>query len=208
MKSPTSSVGRIDDDGILNGSATNERSAKTIRSTGKKLFGYSIHQGSRCRRSSRAARSSLTAAARVAGSPACARSNAASSPAAAVRRRLANTARSSAYMTAQNTVARKRMSAKFIVASGARGGVSGGLPGASAAPGRRAGAFSHGAAERERRAGAARPRNWARASHCSPTLRIARKASCGISTLPTAFIRFLPAFCFSRSFFLRVMSPP
>src|ERR1700686_4786840 len=46
MKSPTSSVGRIDELGILNGSATNERKRKTISSTGKKLFGYSIHQGS------------------------------------------------------------------------------------------------------------------------------------------------------------------
>ena len=44
--------------------------------------------------------------------------------------------------------------------------------------------------------------------HLSPTCRIARNASCGISTLPTDFIRFLPAFCFSSSFFLRVMSPP
>ena len=35
MKSPTSSVGRIDDDGILNGSARNERSRNTISSTGK-----------------------------------------------------------------------------------------------------------------------------------------------------------------------------
>src|SRR3954465_13003835 len=46
MKSPTSSVGRIDEDGILNGSAMNERSRKTISRTGKKLFGYSIHHGS------------------------------------------------------------------------------------------------------------------------------------------------------------------
>src|ERR1044072_717536 len=47
MKSPTSSVARIDDEGILNGSATNERNRKTISRTGKKLFGYSIHHGSR-----------------------------------------------------------------------------------------------------------------------------------------------------------------
>src|SRR5215211_895357 len=46
MKSPTSSVGRIDDDGILNGSTRNERRKNTIRMTGKKLFGYSIHHGS------------------------------------------------------------------------------------------------------------------------------------------------------------------
>src|SRR5271169_1728380 len=46
MKSPTSSVGRIDELGILKGSATKERSRKTISSTGKKLLGYSTHQGS------------------------------------------------------------------------------------------------------------------------------------------------------------------
>src|SRR5271169_2467160 len=46
MKSPTSSVGRIDELGILNGSATKERSRNTISRTGKKLLGYSIHQGS------------------------------------------------------------------------------------------------------------------------------------------------------------------
>ena len=36
----------------------------------------------------------------------------------------------------------------------------------------------------------------------------ARKASCGTSTLPSCFIRFLPSFCFSSSLRLRVMSPP
>src|SRR5438270_2603571 len=46
MKSPTSSVGLIDELGILNGSARNERSRNTISRTGKKLFGYSIHHGS------------------------------------------------------------------------------------------------------------------------------------------------------------------
>ena len=35
-----------------------------------------------------------------------------------------------------------------------------------------------------------------------------RNASCGISTPPTCRIRFLPSFCFSRSFRLRVTSPP
>ncbi len=42
----------------------------------------------------------------------------------------------------------------------------------------------------------------------SSRLRTARKASCGTSTAPTCFIRRLPAFCFSRSFRLREMSPP
>src|SRR5690242_14382307 len=41
-----------------------------------------------------------------------------------------------------------------------------------------------------------------------PMLRTARKASCGTSTAPTCFIRFFPAFCFSSSFRLRLMSPP
>ena len=34
------------------------------------------------------------------------------------------------------------------------------------------------------------------------------KASWGISTEPTIFMRFLPAFCFSRSLRLRLTSPP
>ncbi len=42
----------------------------------------------------------------------------------------------------------------------------------------------------------------------SPRLRMAIKASCGISTLPTRFMRFLPSFCFSSSLRLRVTSPP
>ena len=39
-------------------------------------------------------------------------------------------------------------------------------------------------------------------------LSTARNASCGTSTPPTYFIRFLPFFCFSSSFRLREMSPP
>ncbi len=42
----------------------------------------------------------------------------------------------------------------------------------------------------------------------SPTRSTARNASCGISTVPTCFIRFFPSFCFSRSFRFREMSPP
>ncbi|RII08731.1 hypothetical protein DSC45_32640 [Streptomyces sp. YIM 130001] len=38
--------------------------------------------------------------------------------------------------------------------------------------------------------------------------RTAMKASCGTSTAPTIFIRFLPSFCFSSSLRLREMSPP
>src|SRR5262249_55130736 len=36
----------------------------------------------------------------------------------------------------------------------------------------------------------------------------ARNASCGISTCPTCFMRFLPAACLAHSLRLRVMSPP
>src|SRR5690606_12623386 len=45
MKSPTSSVGIIEPEGILNGSTTKERRPNTIRITGKKLAPYSTHQG-------------------------------------------------------------------------------------------------------------------------------------------------------------------
>ena len=44
--------------------------------------------------------------------------------------------------------------------------------------------------------------------HYSSTFRIAMKASCGTSTDPMAFIRFLPSFCFSSSLRLREISPP
>ena len=47
MKSPISSVGSMEPEGILNGSTRKERSRKTIRMTGKKLTGYSIHHGTR-----------------------------------------------------------------------------------------------------------------------------------------------------------------
>ena len=38
--------------------------------------------------------------------------------------------------------------------------------------------------------------------------RAATKASCGTSTRPMVFIRFLPSFCFSSSLRFRVISPP
>ena len=50
-------------------------------------------------------------------------------------------------------------------------------------------------------------RPW-RGSGYSSTRSTARKASCGMSTVPTRFIRFLPSFCFSSSLRLRLMSPP
>jgi hypothetical protein len=51
---------------------------------------------------------------------------------------------------------------------------------------------------------------WAYSSSTLPpaTFSTARNASCGISTRPTRFMRFLPSFCFSKSFRLREMSPP
>ena len=42
----------------------------------------------------------------------------------------------------------------------------------------------------------------------SSTRSTARKASCGMSTRPTRFIRFFPSFCFSSSLRFRLMSPP
>ena len=42
----------------------------------------------------------------------------------------------------------------------------------------------------------------------SETRKTARKASWGISTFPTRFMRFFPSFCLSRSLRLRVISPP
>ena len=41
-----------------------------------------------------------------------------------------------------------------------------------------------------------------------PVDSAAMNASCGTSTRPTIFMRFLPSFCFSSSLRLRVMSPP
>ena len=42
----------------------------------------------------------------------------------------------------------------------------------------------------------------------SSSFRTAMKASEGTETVPKVRIRFLPSFCFSSSFFFRVMSPP
>ena len=42
----------------------------------------------------------------------------------------------------------------------------------------------------------------------SSSLSTAKNASVGICTLPRERIFFLPSFCFSSSFFFRVMSPP
>ncbi len=52
------------------------------------------------------------------------------------------------------------------------------------------------------------PSDWKGSPQSSEVLSTARNADCGSSTSPTIFMRFLPSFCFSRSFLLRVMSPP
>ena len=44
--------------------------------------------------------------------------------------------------------------------------------------------------------------------HSSSSFSTLMNAFCGISTEPTWRMRFLPSFCFSSSFFFRVMSPP
>ena len=44
MKSPTSSVGSMEPEGILKGSTTNERNTKTISNTGKNTRAYSTIQ--------------------------------------------------------------------------------------------------------------------------------------------------------------------
>ena len=48
----------------------------------------------------------------------------------------------------------------------------------------------------------------ARVCYSSSRLKTAINASCGTSTRPIAFIRFLPRFCFSSNLRLRVISPP
>src|SRR4051812_15550503 len=57
MKSPTSSVGIIEPDGILNGSARNERNTRISSSTGKNERAYSVTIGSRSASSARVFRS-------------------------------------------------------------------------------------------------------------------------------------------------------
>ena len=45
-------------------------------------------------------------------------------------------------------------------------------------------------------------------AYSSSIERMARNASCGTSISPICFMRFLPSFCFSSSFFFRLTSPP
>jgi hypothetical protein len=199
MKSPTSSVGRIDDDGILNGSARNERSRKTTSRTGKNAFEYSTQPGSRRRSASIDVRSAT--------------------PASPVRRRHAGARRDRPAPHGQRLSAAGEHQAVERPHHAGDGGQHEQQQREVHRPferrvARRA-AESPAARIVARATGrrpAARPRRSSfvagRPGHFSPTCRMARNASCGISTLPTDFMRFLPAFCFSSSFFLRVMSPP
>lgn len=49
---------------------------------------------------------------------------------------------------------------------------------------------------------------WGLAPYSRSIFNTAMKADWGTSTVPIAFMRFLPAACFFSSFFLREMSPP
>ena len=49
---------------------------------------------------------------------------------------------------------------------------------------------------------------WREPAYSSSSFNTAMKASEGICTVPKLRIFFLPSFCFSSSFFFRVMSPP
>ena len=53
-----------------------------------------------------------------------------------------------------------------------------------------------------------RKRRLGACGYSSPIRSAAMKASCGMVTLPYSRMRFLPSFCLSSSFFLRLMSPP
>src|SRR5947207_1109451 len=114
MKSPTSSVGRIDDDGILNGSARNDRSRNTINKTGKNAFEYSTHDGSRKAADSTFSRCATAAADSVAGTGARWRSKFAIAARARSRRRPSSTSLSTSQAAPVTAVKRNRIRAKFI----------------------------------------------------------------------------------------------
>ena len=165
MRSPTSSVGIIEPDGIRNGSNRNERNTNTTRITGKKPAGNSIHAGWWTSRSRR--------------------------PLAFVGDRLTVDRRGRAADVAQLGL-RVEMTKRRL-------GIDDAL------------ATQHQPIdEPDGTRGDHQPEQDDREiqTHLSSTCRMARKASCGISTDPTCFMRFLPAFCFSSNLRLREMSPP
>src|SRR5689334_7525313 len=116
IKSPTSSVGRIDDDGILNGSARNERNKNTISRTGKNAFEYSTHDGSRNAAASICSRwATAGAVASAAGADGRCRSKWAIAARARSRRRPSRTSLSTSHAKPVSAVNKKRIRAKFIV---------------------------------------------------------------------------------------------
>src|SRR5438046_1652377 len=114
MKSPTSSVGRIDEDGILNGSARNDRSRNTISKTGKNAFEYSTHDGSRNAADSTCSRCAIAVDDSDAGTAARWRSKLAIATRARSRRRLSSTSLSTSQAAPVTAVKRNRIRAKFI----------------------------------------------------------------------------------------------
>jgi hypothetical protein len=108
MKSPTSSVGIIEPDGILNGSTTNERTTNTARITGKKLAVYSSHHGWRSFSSRSFARvcTAFSSAKRLSMRD-CWRSNSSIATSAALRRRGRNTSLSNTHATPVTTTSTK-----------------------------------------------------------------------------------------------------
>src|SRR5436305_2492682 len=114
MKSPTSSVGRIDEDGILNGSARNERSRNTISRTGKNAFEYSTHDGSRSAAASTCSRCAVAAGASIAGAAVRWRSKLAIAVRARSRRRPSSMSLSTSQAKPVIAVNINRISAKVI----------------------------------------------------------------------------------------------
>src|SRR5690348_8086597 len=121
MKSPTSSVGRIDEDGILKGSARNERSRNTTSRTGKNALEYSTQPGSRSAWRSTSVRCSAPA---VLPAAAARRSRSATAERARACRRPSSTRRSNSHTRPVTAVSTNRSKAKFIVGSGIQGGAA------------------------------------------------------------------------------------
>src|SRR6185437_3639067 len=166
MKSPTSSVGIIEPEGIRNGSATNERSSNTTSTTGNSERAQSTGTGSVLLAGRIQARLALLVEEQPIQAP---------------------------YHAEKHGKAKQnRREIKFHVL----------LP--------KSGNRKQGTGNKCKAARAALsiPCSSVARSRYLSTLRTARKASCGISTRPTCFMRFLPSFCFSSNFFLRLTSPP
>ena len=147
MKSPVSSVGTIESEGILNGSYKKERKMSTTPSTGQKSYAHVIRKFSFSR------------------------------PFVA---RCLSTNLSSNHTIKNNSVTGTRIKLKSK----------------STKPHSQLSCSFFG-----------KIKQCFTSSYLS-TFNTAKNASCGISTLPTCFMRFLPSFCFASNFFLRDTSPP